>query len=302
MKTMKHLLSLALLLFAFHACNGNDPIHNEEEEAEEPDGEILPPCDVIHGNSYKGKEIIDVIEIKNLPLRLFYVEENSIHFEGMHYDAGRDEARLSYSHKEHGSLVMPICNFPDYAKHWETIIKDDYSYENILINGTIYVTTRSHIGSDYPFLYGVLELKSLEKGDEIEEEVNADGFVEIDITPCNIESNNTFELKDVKATLCFVKNPHGESIHFGYGLIYYVDRPKYYLSTFVENRSFDCRICNLPENITEWNTKEFSGVLESEKRIILSGTVHVDRITHRPPIIYIEGVFEIKSLKINPFK
>ena len=150
-----------------------------------------------------------------------------------------------------------------------------------------------------------------EKKEEVEvpEEVNDDPvYVEIDIKPCNNESNNTLELKEVEAILRFVKddpaskedNEIGMTYLYGDGLFYLVDKHSSYLAIPVsENMHAYCHICNLPEDITEWNTNEQpSSPTESQKKIILSGTIHVDSIT--PSSTY--GLLEIKSLKIKHLK
>ena len=146
-------------------------------------------------------------------------------------------------------------------------------------------------------------------GSEKEEEVNDDPvYVEIDIKPCNNESDNTLELKEVETILHFVqiRTEPSEAYSPGHGLIYYYfedDTHIPFLSMPVfENMHTFCHICNLPEDITEWNTNEHPyASTVSQKKIILSGTIHVDSITPSSGPDIISGFLEIKSLKITEY-
>ena len=151
---------------------------------------------------------------------------------------------------------------------------------------------------------------SSEKEEEVKvpEEVNDDPvYVEIDIKPCNNESNNTLELKEVEAILHFVqiRTEVSDTDHPGDGLIYYYTEDEHipFLSMPVfENMHTFCHICNLPEDITEWNTNEYPyAPTVSQKKIILSGTIHVDTIKPSSGSDKIWGLFEIKSLKITEY-
>lgn len=155
------ILFLYLIFAGIMSCDKNDAIEEPTEPAVE---EPIKPVDSIY-IEFKNLDS-GIIEVKEYPSTLFFVEKDPAGMPvgyppGVNYMPESGEAWFMYEDSREICIYATICNFPDYAKEWNTNKSEGYVTDeyDVIITGIIHVKSQQTKET----IFGTFELTSLKK-------------------------------------------------------------------------------------------------------------------------------------------